>query len=57
MEVSMLVFGAGAGVGEHVDGEFDVLLVSVTDEGVVTVDGQPYPFGPGQALLVPKGVR
>lgn len=56
MVISLLVFGAGYGVGEHVGGKLDVPLVGVPGQGVVAVDGQSYPLGPGQALLVPNGV-
>jgi mannose-6-phosphate isomerase-like protein (cupin superfamily) len=57
LDVNLLVFGAGEGVAEHVNGEVDVLLVGVAGEGVVAVDGRPHPLGAGQAVLIPKGAR
>ena len=57
LDVNLLVFGAGEGVVEHRNAETDVLVVGVEGEGVVTVDGRPYPVGPGRAVLVRKGAR
>lgn len=57
LDVNLLVFGAGEGVAEHVNGEVDVLLVGVAGEGVATIDGRPHPIGPGRAVLIPKGAR
>jgi quercetin dioxygenase-like cupin family protein len=57
LDANLLVFGASDGVAEHRNTEVDVLLVGVEGEGEVTVDGQPHPLAPGQAILVPKGAR
>ena len=55
LNVNLLVFGAGGGVGEHVNAEVDVLVVGVAGEWVVEVDGRPWALRAGQALIVPKG--
>lgn len=57
LDANLVVFGAGEGVGAHVNAEVDVLLVGVAGEGVVEVDGRSHPLRAGQLLLVPKGAR
>ena len=57
LNVNLVVFDAGDGVEEHVNREVDVLLVGVTGEGVVTIDGERHALAAGAALVVPKGAR
>jgi mannose-6-phosphate isomerase-like protein (cupin superfamily) len=57
LNVNLVVFGDGAGIQAHVNSEVDVLLVGVEGRGRVLVEDQAYAFGPGQALVVPKGTR
>ncbi len=57
LNVNLLVFGAGGGVGEHLNAEVDVLLVGIAGEGIVAVDGTPHPLRAGHVLVIPKGAR
>lgn len=57
LNVNLLVFGAGGGVSEHLNAEVDVLLVGIAGEGIVAVDGTPYPLRAGHVLVIPKGAR
>lgn len=57
LNVNLVRFAAGEGVGEHVNSEVDVLLVGIAGAGVVAVDGRRCPLGAGQALIIPKGAR
>lgn len=55
LNVNLLHFQAGDGVGAHINAEVDVLLIGVAGEGDVLVDGEPYPLRAGRVVLVPKG--
>ncbi len=55
LNVNLLVLVRGEGVAVHVNREVDVLVVGVTGEGVVEVDGTPHAVAVGTALVVPKG--
>jgi len=50
-------FGAGRGVGEHVDDETDVVLVGVAGSGFVEADGREHALGVGELVFVPRGAR
>ena len=55
LDVNVVAFPAGAGVGAHVNAQVDVLLVVVSGEGEAQVGEQVYQLAAGTALLVPKG--
>ena len=55
LDVNLVAFPAGAGVGAHVNAEVDVLLVVVSGAGQAHVDGQVVHLAAGTALLIPKG--
>ena len=57
LNVNLVALDAGQRVAESVNGEVDVLLVGVTGEGVVTVEGHEVRLGAGRALVIPKGTR
>lgn len=57
LNVNVIAFEAGQGIGEHVNGEVDVLIVVVTGQGTVTVDGRDHALTGGRALIIPKGAR
>lgn len=44
-------------VGEHVNGEVDVLFVGLSGSAVVTVDGESHPLEVGRVVLAPKDSR
>ena len=57
LNANLVAFPRGVGVGEHVNGEVDVLFVGVSGSGVVEVDGREHALGAGVLVLAPKGTR
>ena len=57
LNANLVRFPEGEGVGEHVNGEVDVLFVGVSGSGTVEVDGRGHALGPGILVLVPRGAR
>ena len=57
LNVNLVRFPMGRGVGEHVNGEVDVLVVGVSGLGVVAVDGHEHPLRAGTVAFIPKGAR
>lgn len=55
LNANLVRLTAGEGVGGHVNGEVDVLLVGVLGAGIIEVDGRWHDLGAGQALVIPKG--
>ena len=55
LNVTLLVFHAGEGVADHVNTELDVLIVGITGEGLVKVNGEAHVLAVGAAIIVPKG--
>ena len=55
LNANLVRLDAGEGVGGHVNGDVDVLVVGMLGAGIVEVDGQWLPLGAGQALVIPKG--
>jgi mannose-6-phosphate isomerase-like protein (cupin superfamily) len=57
LNANLVLFPAGSGVGEHVNEEVDVVLVSVAGSGSVVVEGEEHPLSAGRMVFVPKGTR
>ena len=57
LNANLVRFGAGGGVGEHVNDEVDVLIVGVSGSGLVGVDGEEHPVANGRMVFVPRGAR
>ncbi|MDP9438553.1 MAG: cupin domain-containing protein [Actinomycetota bacterium] len=57
LNANLVRFPRGEGVGEHVNGEVDVLFVGVSGSGVVEVDGREHDLGPGVLVPAPRGAR
>src|SRR5829696_10164564 len=57
INVNLVRFPAGRGVGEHVNEEVDVLIIGVSGLGVVAVDGHEHPLRAGTVAFIPKGAR
>lgn len=57
LNANLLFFAAGHGVEPHVNGEVDVLLVGISGEGEVEIDGAVFAVRPGHALIIAKGAR
>lgn len=55
LNVNLLVFGRDGGVETHVNSEVDVLIVALSGDGILGIDGSFRPLRAGQALVVPKG--
>ena len=56
LSINLISCTDGQGVGSHVNGEVDVLLVGIDGEGSVEIDGHWHVLRPGQVVLIPKGV-
>ena len=57
LNVNLLVFTSGEGVGEHVNTEVDVLMIGISGSGTLSIDGTERAFRAGDAVLIPKGAR
>ena len=57
LNANLVRFGAGRGVGEHVNREVEVVFVGVSGSGSVEVDGEEHALGAGRLVFVPKGAR
>lgn len=57
LNVNLVRFEVGGGVGEHVNDEVDVLIVGVSGSGSVSVDGEVHPVSVGVMVFVPRGAR
>ncbi len=57
VNVNLVRFSPGRGVGEHVNEEVDVLVIGVSGSGVVAVDGYEHQLRAGTVAFVPKGAR
>jgi quercetin dioxygenase-like cupin family protein len=57
INVNLVRFPAGRGVGEHVNEEVDVLVVGVSGSGLVEMDGHEHHLRAGTVVLVPKVAR
>ncbi len=54
---NLVCFGAGRGVGEHVNDEVDIVFVGVSGSGFVETDGWENVLEAGKLVFVPKGAR
>jgi quercetin dioxygenase-like cupin family protein len=57
LNVNLVRFTEGEGVGEHVNDEVDVLLVGVSGSGEVRINGRLQCLSSGTLILLPKGAR
>ena len=57
LNVNLIQFAEGEGVGDHVNDEVDVLLVGVSGSGEVLINGTSHCLNSGTLILIPKGAR
>jgi quercetin dioxygenase-like cupin family protein len=57
LNVNLVRFDAGGGVGEHVNEEVDVLFLGVAGSGSVRVEGEEHVLSAGTIVFVPRGAR
>jgi quercetin dioxygenase-like cupin family protein len=57
LNVNLVQFDEGEGVGEHVNDEVDVLFVGVSGSGEVRINGRLHCLCGGTLLFIPKGAR
>jgi len=55
LNATLLAWGPGAALAEHVNAERDVLVAVVDGTATVTVGGESRELGPGEATIVAKG--
>jgi quercetin dioxygenase-like cupin family protein len=57
LNVNLVRFTEGEGVGEHVNDEVDVLLVGTSGSGEVRINGRARCLSCGALIFIPKGAR
>jgi quercetin dioxygenase-like cupin family protein len=57
LNVNLVRFGTGQGVGEHVNDEVEVIVLGVSGAGIVTVDREEHALSAGVLVFIPKGAR
>ena len=55
LNANLVRFGAGRGVGGHVNEEVDVIIVGVSGSGCVEVEGKENALEAGKLVFVPRG--
>jgi quercetin dioxygenase-like cupin family protein len=55
LDVTLLSWAPGKNIAAHVNNEVDVVLIGVSGNGTVTVEGERHPLRSGTLLLIPKG--
>jgi quercetin dioxygenase-like cupin family protein len=55
LNVNLVAWPAGDGVGEHTNTEVDVLIVVIDGVLLVNLDGDVHEVGRGSALVIPRG--
>jgi mannose-6-phosphate isomerase-like protein (cupin superfamily) len=54
LDLNLVRFADGAGVGAHVNREVDVVLIALAGSGIVRIDEDEVTVVAGSALLIPK---
>ena len=57
LNMNLIRFPAGEGVGEHVNDEVDVIFLGISGSGFVNVDDEDCHLSDGTFVFVPRGVR
>jgi quercetin dioxygenase-like cupin family protein len=57
LNANLVRFGAGGGVGEHINDEVDVIFVGVSGTGSVLTNGEERRLSAGTLVLVRRGTR
>jgi quercetin dioxygenase-like cupin family protein len=55
LQVNVVAWPEGGGVGEHRNDEVEVLILGIEGIGIVRVNGEDHELEPGQFLIMPKG--
>jgi quercetin dioxygenase-like cupin family protein len=54
LNVNLIVLEPGTGIPPHVNTEIDVLIVGVSGDGTLEIDGTAWPIAPLHAAVIPK---
>lgn len=57
LDLNLVRFADGAGVGAHVNREVDVVLIALAGSGIVRIDREEVPVVAGHVLLIPKNTE
>lgn len=57
LNANLVRFPVGSGVEGHVNDEVDVLILGVSGEGEVVVEGKEHALSAGVLVFVPRGTR
>jgi quercetin dioxygenase-like cupin family protein len=57
LDLNLVRFAAGGGVGAHVNREVDVVIVALAGSGIIRVGGQELRLNAGNAIIIPKNTE
>lgn len=57
LDVTLLSWEPGKSIAEHINSEVDVVLIGLTGEGTVTIDGALHQLRSSALILIPKGCQ
>ena len=57
LNANLVVICAGEAIQEHVNNEVDVLIVTESGAGEISIDGERTNVGPASVVLIPQGSR
>lgn len=57
LDLNLVRFADGGGVGAHINREVDVVLVALSGSGIVRIDNEDVPIVAGNALIIPKNTE
>lgn len=57
LNMNLVRFPTGEGVGEHMNDEVDVIFVGISGSGFVNVDGSDHQLSDGALVFVAKGLQ
>ena len=57
LNANLVHFGTGQGVEEHVNDEVEVIVLGVSESGIVAVDREEHALSAGILVFIPKGAR
>ena len=57
INANLVTIRAGDEIGEHLNNEVDVLIVTESGAGEIEIDGERTRVGPASVVLIPQGAR
>ncbi len=57
LNANLVRFSVGSGIEEHLNDEVDVMILGISGEGKVVIEGKDHALSTGTLVFVPKGAR